>query len=59
MAERALQEYAPIRWKVMKDRYLQLMDQATGTSSGLAEKGTAAPSRMTEAVSVNESGSQK
>ncbi|HET7106151.1 MAG TPA: glycosyltransferase family 4 protein [Candidatus Acidoferrum sp.] len=59
MAERALQEYEPIRWKVMKDRYLQLMDEATGASSALPEKGTAAPSAMAEAVSVNDSGNRK
>ena len=59
MADRALQEYAPIRWKVMKDRYLQLMDQATGNASGQPQRGNMPSSRMAEAVSVNESGSQK
>ena len=59
MAEKALQEYAPIRWKVMKDRYLQLMAVATGTSPGLQEIGTTVPSRMAEVVPANESGSQK
>src|SRR5215468_10191137 len=31
MAERALQEYEPIRWSVMKRRYLHLMAEACGS----------------------------
>jgi glycosyltransferase involved in cell wall biosynthesis len=30
MAQRALEEYSPIRWNVMRERYLQLMTEATG-----------------------------
>jgi glycosyltransferase involved in cell wall biosynthesis len=59
MAERALQEYSPIRWKVMKDRYLQLMAEATGAPLDVQQRGVATPSRVAEAVSVNESGRQK
>ena len=59
MAERALQEYAPIRWKVMKERYLQLMADATGALPVPQEKVTTAASRVEEVVSVNESARQK
>lgn len=33
LAARAMQEYAPIRWEVMKQRYLELMAAATGVAS--------------------------
>jgi glycosyltransferase involved in cell wall biosynthesis len=59
MAERALQEYAPIRWKVMKDRYLQLMADATGAPSASPQKGATAPSGVEETVPANESGRGK
>ncbi len=32
-SERARQEYAPINWDVMKERYLKLMDRATGAKA--------------------------
>jgi glycosyltransferase involved in cell wall biosynthesis len=59
MAERAMQEYAPIRWKVMKDRYLQLMTDATGAPSAPQQSGITASSRVEEAVPANESGRGK
>jgi glycosyltransferase involved in cell wall biosynthesis len=59
MAERALQEYAPIRWKVMKDRYLQLMADATGVPSAPQQMGITPPSRVEEAVPANQQGRGK
>jgi glycosyltransferase involved in cell wall biosynthesis len=32
LAVRAKEEYAPIRWEVMKERYLRLIDQAAGST---------------------------
>jgi glycosyltransferase involved in cell wall biosynthesis len=34
LAERAMWEYGPIRWEVMKDRYLKLMADMSGNGSG-------------------------
>jgi glycosyltransferase involved in cell wall biosynthesis len=55
MAERARQEYEPIRWDVMKQRYLQLMSNATGSSSGVHSGIKVNASLRSEMVSVNES----
>jgi glycosyltransferase involved in cell wall biosynthesis len=46
LAAQALREFEPIRWEVMKERYLKLMDALTGTSretAGLARSAEAAP----------------
>lgn len=55
IAERAGQEYAPIRWDVMKQRYLLLMADATGNSSGVHSRNKVNTSLPSEMVSVNES----
>jgi glycosyltransferase involved in cell wall biosynthesis len=41
LAERAMEEYLPIRWGVMKQRYLRLMAEVSGL--GAADRGTIAP----------------
>ncbi len=36
LAERAMREYGPIRWEIMKERYLKLMADMTGNCSRVA-----------------------
>jgi len=55
MAETALQEYAPIRWSIMKRRYLQLMADATGNEFEPRPKSNTAPNSELEMVSVDRS----
>jgi glycosyltransferase involved in cell wall biosynthesis len=47
LAARAKQEYAPIRWEVMKQRYLKLIERATGLTELKPE-----PSRAAETTAV-------
>jgi glycosyltransferase involved in cell wall biosynthesis len=47
-AAKARQEYAPIRWDVMKQRYLKMMDDITGHGTVLAD----ARARFSEAAGV-------
>ena len=43
LSERAQQEYAPINWEVMRERYLKLMDRMTGAQpAGAVEAATVA-----------------
>lgn len=53
MATRALEEYAPIRWSVMKQRYLELMADATGLGSSPQTRMNSSPDGMTEMVPVD------
>lgn len=41
MAAQAMKEYAPIRWDIMKQRYLALMDQLIETKVGAADESRA------------------
>src|SRR5207247_1738224 len=47
LAARAKEEYAPIRWEVMKQRYLKLIERATGLTELKPE-----PSRAAETTAV-------
>ena len=47
LAARAKQEYAPIRWDVMKQRYLRLIEDAVGQACSAAE-----PSRVAETIDL-------
>lgn len=53
MAERALQEYQPIRWDVMKRRYLQLMAEASGLEESDFRR-TPVATRVTEAAHADQ-----
>jgi glycosyltransferase involved in cell wall biosynthesis len=47
LATKARQEYAPIRWDVMRERYLRVIEDLIGSVAGAAE-----PSRVTETTSL-------
>ncbi len=59
MAEKALQEFAPIRWSIMKQRYLQLMADATGMGSDPQPKMSTSPKSTAEMVPVDGSAAPK
>lgn len=48
MAQRALEEYSPIRWSVMRERYLQLMAEAAGLEIESPQGAKLIPSDTTE-----------
>jgi len=55
MAQKALEEYAPIRWNVMKERYLHLMAQASGLQLETRQGTNPTAVHPPEAVSVDNS----
>jgi len=58
MAERALQEYEPIRWNVMKRRYLHLMAEACGSQEELTIR-TSDVNQVTEAAHADQVAREK
>jgi|SRR5208337_2226541 len=53
MAQKALEEYSPIRWYVMKDRYLQLMAEATGLSVETQQRSNRVSDRSPQVVAAD------
>ncbi len=59
MARRALQEYDPIRWKVMRERYLRLMAEAAGLRAEVPGNTEAVISSEVEVVAADRAVDQK
>jgi len=59
MAQRALEEYSPIRWNVMRERYLQLMTEATGQQMEVPGSRKAVVDTTPEVVAAEGTAGQK
>jgi hypothetical protein len=49
---RAKQEYAPISWSVMKERYLELVNRLSGATGGVTTAAPADDSRLAQLADV-------
>jgi hypothetical protein len=52
LVARAKQEYAPIRWTVMKQRYLELVNRVSGVTSGITTAVPASDPRLPQLADV-------
>ena len=59
MARRALQEYEPIRWNVMKRRYLQLMAEASSSREELDSIRTSESNQLAEVAHADRVAGEK
>lgn len=59
MAERALREYEPIRWNVMKNRYMQLMAEACGSREELNSIASSAADGVTDVAHADQVAGEK